>query len=499
VVGDAFFRSLVRQIATALGAEVAFAAELPEEVPGRARVLASWPAEMVTEGTELKLAGSPGERIAREDVVAYPDGAVRRFPDDPLAGVYRLDGYLGVVVRGAGGEPIGYLAVQSRARLEASEEEVAALQIFAARAGAEIERRRHELTLRQRESELAASRARTVHAADEERRRIGRDLHDGVQQRLVVLFHCLELAEQELGEAADGSRRFGEAREHASSAIRELRELARGLHPVMLSNRGLAGALRSLAVSSPVPLELGRMPERRMPDAIEATAYFLSSEALTNAARHAQATRVTLDVEQDARSLRITVADDGRGGASPHGGTGLAGLRNRVEALGGTLEIVSPAGEGTRLVATVPFAPWRDPLEPMLEFGYEGDGGLGDELIERVRTGRKTATVSVAREWDLEGGPPRLGLRLPVRDHRGNRRATVEVTRVACLPFGAIGGDVVDAESTGTATVEDWRAEQRRFYDGCRDEIAVLLGQPGWRLTDEEPMVITWFALVSAP
>jgi uncharacterized protein YhfF len=113
-----------------------------------------------------------------------------------------------------------------------------------------------------------------------------------------------------------------------------------------------------------------------------------------------------------------------------------------------------------------------------------------------VVSGRKTATVSLAREWDLEGGTPRIGQRLPVLDHHGVRRATVEVTRVAALPLALIGEDIVDATSAGTETVEEWRAEQRRFYDGCRDEIAVLLGQPGWRLSEDEPMVITWFALV---
>jgi uncharacterized protein YhfF len=208
---------------------------------------------------------------------------------------------------------------------------------------------------------------------------------------------------------------------------------------------------------------------------------------------------VCFDVEQDTRQLTLIVADNGAGGADLEGGTGLAGLRNRIEALGGTLVIASPPGEGTRLEARIPMAPWRHPDEPMLEFGFEGDNGLGEDLIRRVISGRKRATVSLAREWDLEGGPPRIGQRLPVLDHHGLRRATVEVTRVAALPLAHIGEDIVDATSAGTATTEGWRAEQRRFYDGCRDEIAVLLGQPGWRLTEDEPMVITWFKLVPDP
>jgi signal transduction histidine kinase/uncharacterized protein YhfF len=499
VVGEAFFRSLVRQVATALGADVAFAAEFPEASPGRARVLAAWPAGVLPEGFEYGLDGTPCQRIHVDEIIAFPQGTIARFPKDSFVADHRLDGYLGVAMHGAGGETIGYLGVQATTRLEVTAEELAALRIFAARAGAEIERRRHEVTLRAREAELAASRARVVQAADEERRRIGRDLHDGVQQRLIVLGHCLELARRELGDAAGRLGMLDEAREHAVTAGRELREMARGLHPVMLSDRGLEGALRSMSVSSPVPLKLRSMPDRRLPATIEATAYFLVSEALTNATRYADASQVCFDVEQDTRQLTLIVSDDGAGGADLEGGTGLAGLRNRIEALGGTLVISSPPGEGTRLEARIPMAPWRHPDEPMLEFGYEGDGGLGEDLIRRVLSGRKRATVSLAREWELEGGPPRIGQQLPVLDHHGLRRATVEVTRVAALPLAQIGEDIIDATNAGTATTEDWRAEQRRFYDGCRDEIAVLLGQPGWRLTEDEPMVITWFKLVPDP
>jgi uncharacterized protein YhfF len=106
--------------------------------------------------------------------------------------------------------------------------------------------------------------------------------------------------------------------------------------------------------------------------------------------------------------------------------------------------------------------------------------------------------VSLAREWDLEGGPPRIGQQIPITDHNANRRAIVEVTRVAVLPFGQIDGAVVSAESAGIDSVEDWITSHRAFYAGCRDEIAVLLGEPGWRLTDAEPMVVTSFRLVEA-
>jgi uncharacterized protein YhfF len=180
------------------------------------------------------------------------------------------------------------------------------------------------------------------------------------------------------------------------------------------------------------------------------------------------------------------------------GGSGLAGLVDRVESLGGKLEIDSPVGRGTRVAAEIPLSPWRDARAPFLEFGHEDDDGSGERLIRAILEGRKTAAISLAREWELEGGTPSLGMRLPIRDHDGVRWGEVEVTRVVVLPFGQIDPDVVNAESAGATTLDEWRADQRRFYDGCRDETAVLLGEPGWRITDDEPMTIVWFRLVDA-
>jgi uncharacterized protein YhfF len=240
---------------------------------------------------------------------------------------------------------------------------------------------------------------------------------------------------------------------------------------------------------------LKALPGRRLPDTIEVTVYYLVSEALSNAVKHANATRLEVEVVQRGRTLHVAVSDDGVGGAERDGGSGLGGLGDRVGALGGALEVVSPPGEGTRLVAEIPLAPFRDARDPFLEFGHDGDDGLGERLIAQVLDGRKTASVSLAREWDLEGGAPGIGQILPVMDHRGVRRGQVEVTRVAVLPFSLIDEDAIRAESAGTTTVKEWRETQWRFYEGCRDEIAVLLGEPGWRLTEDEPMVITWFRL----
>jgi signal transduction histidine kinase/uncharacterized protein YhfF len=491
-VGAAFLRSLTRCLAAAFVADVAYVAELADP-PSRARILACWPGgDLLAEGYEYELAGTPCERIAERDVISHPAGAVKRFADDDFLVRNRLDGYLAVPMRDAGGDVVGYVCVISRGRIDAGEEDVAVLRIFAARAAAELDRRRHEAALRAREAEVAASRSRLLHAADEERRRIGRDLHDGAQQRLVAVGQWLDLAKRSGPE--DAERFIANAREQAALAGRELRELSHGLHPSGLAY-GLAASLRSLGIRSPVPLRIVALPEHRLPEPVEVTIYYLVSEALTNAVKHAGATEVRVHVERRGPVLHAEVADDGVGGASTSGGSGLPGLSDRLAALGGRLEVESAAGAGTRLRASIPLAPWRDEREPFIEFGYDGDGGAGERSIAQVVAGTKTVTVSLAREWELEGGPPRIGQRLPIVDCNGRRRAIVEVTRVAVLPFGQIGADVVSRETAAGATLEQWLASQREFYAGCRDEIALLLGEPGWRLTDGEPMVVTSFRL----
>ncbi len=495
-VGAAFLRSLARCLAAAFAADVAYVAELADAEPAtRARVLACWPGgELLPEGYEYALADTPCEPIERVDIISHPTGTVRRFPRDAFVVRNGLDGYLGVPMYGAGGATIGYVCVLSRSQVEAGEEEFAVLRIFAARAAAELERRRHEAALRAREAEVTASRTRLLHAADEERRRIGRDLHDGAQQRLVVLAQSLDIALRAAERSPEQALRMIEqAREQARLAGSELRELARGLHPAGLSAHGLGPALRSLGVNSPVALRLGALPEQRLPDPVEVTVYYLVAEALSNAVKHAGATELRVDLTRRGPVLHADVADDGAGGATAGAGSGLHGLSDRLEALGGRLEVESAPGAGTRLRASIPLAPWRDGREPFIEFGYEGDGGRGEQAIAQILDGTKTASISLAREWDLDGGPPRIGQRLPITDHHGNRRAVVEVTRVAVLPFGQVDEDVVTKESAGTRTLEEWLEGHRAFYAGCRDEVALLLGEPGWRLTDAEPMVVTSF------
>lgn len=183
--------------------------------------------------------------------------------------------------------------------------------------------------------ELAASRARIIAAGDEERRRLGRDLHDGAQQVLVGAMMSLKHAQGRWGRApAEARALVDEALEQMHAGIRDLRELAAGIHPSVLTDRGLAAALESLAARSPIPVELGEMPSGRLPDQIETTAYFVVAEGLTNAAKHARCSHVEVEAGIDGESMTLVVSDDGIGGADAGAGSGLRGLSDRVAALG---------------------------------------------------------------------------------------------------------------------------------------------------------------------
>jgi signal transduction histidine kinase len=201
--------------------------------------------------------------------------------------------------------------------------------------------------------QLARSRTRIVEATDAARRRLERNLHDGAQQRLVSLALILREAESKLDEDPDAVRwRLSEAREELTLAIDELRELARGIHPAVLTDRGLRVAVEALARRAPMPVRITELPEPRLPEAVEAAVYYLVAEALTNAARHAQASDVTVRVAHNGGLVTVEVADDGVGGVEE--GTGLCGLRDRFEALGGTLAVDSPPGRGTVVRGQLP-------------------------------------------------------------------------------------------------------------------------------------------------
>jgi signal transduction histidine kinase len=207
--------------------------------------------------------------------------------------------------------------------------------------------------------DLDASRARIVAAADQARRRLERDLHDGAQQRLVVAALTLKQA-QALARGTAAEQLVAEASEHLQEALIELRELARGIHPTALTERGLATALDELVARLPVPVDL-RVTRARLEPAVEAAIYFTVAEALTNVAKHAEATRVRVEVDVQGRVLRAEIADNGVGGAGATTTSGLSGLADRLDVLGGTLNVDSPPGNGTTIEARVPLRP-RDQL-----------------------------------------------------------------------------------------------------------------------------------------
>jgi signal transduction histidine kinase len=222
-----------------------------------------------------------------------------------------------------------------------------------------MERDRLHRDLVRKIDELKASRARLVKVADEERRRLERNLHDGAQQRLTVVLLALRRLEQRVGDDPELATIVTTARQELQDAIAELRELARGLHPPRLAQYGLGAAVRAASLRSSIPIELDLRFDDGLPHEVAVGAYYVCAEAVTNTVKHAQASKVWIAIVQANGSLTVDVRDDGIGGAcidcNPES-TGLGGLVDRVEALSGTIEVVSPEGKGTRLVATFPLA-----------------------------------------------------------------------------------------------------------------------------------------------
>jgi len=198
--------------------------------------------------------------------------------------------------------------------------------------------------------------ARIIEAGDRERRRLERDLHDGAQQRLVSLALQLGTLGARLAPGSEEERLLNAARQELGDALRELRDLAHGIHPAVLTDRGLGAALGSVAARASLPVDVAVALEQRPPAAVEVAAYYLVAEALTNIAKHACATRATVHAFVAGRRLVVVVTDDGIGGARIDGGSGLRGLADRVEALGGTLRVSGGPGTGTCLRAEIPIA-----------------------------------------------------------------------------------------------------------------------------------------------
>jgi PAS domain S-box-containing protein len=213
-----------------------------------------------------------------------------------------------------------------------------------------------DITERKRtEEEVRESRARIVAAADEARKRLERNLHDGAQQRLIAMLLSFRFARGKLPEDSAVAQTLDNAIDEATAALHELRELARGIHPAVLTDQGLAPALRSLVKRAPLPVTLD-MSAGRLDEQVEAAVYYIVSEALANVAKYANASSASVNVERGAKRVVVAVEDDGIGGADPSRGTGLRGLADRVAALDGTLTAQSPAGGGTRVRAEIPLS-----------------------------------------------------------------------------------------------------------------------------------------------
>jgi signal transduction histidine kinase len=274
---------------------------------------------------------------------SYVTSAGARLSEDRIAG----DRAVTPVVDADGGP----LAVLIHDVALAEEDELLHAVEAATHFALENARLQAELQLRLRE--VQASRARLVHAADAERRRVERDLHDGAQQRLVTSSLLLQQARARARDDATLSAALDDVAEQLAEGLRELRELARGIHPVVLTDNGLAEALTALAGRAPLPVVVTAPPDRFAPD-VELTAYFVVAEGLTNVVKHADATCAVVVVSRQPGGLELEIADDGVGGAAIDGGTGLQGLQDRLGALGGTLTLGPSPGGGTLLRAAIP-------------------------------------------------------------------------------------------------------------------------------------------------
>jgi signal transduction histidine kinase len=297
--------------------------------------------------------GDPSVEIAywARDLNGYIDADGRRI------GLPGDDPYRAVTVITRADERIGALVHDPALR-----EEAGLLDAVCAAAGLAMENERLHAEVLARLAEVSASRARIVEAADAERRRVERNLHDGAQQRLVTLSLALTMARSRLANETTPSGTssghvgdlLSEAAEELVQALRELRELGRGIHPSILTEEGLDAALQSLAERSPVPVEISARAGAPLPQPVEAAAYYVVCEALANVAKYADASTVKVTVDRCEGSLLVEVADDGMGGAVARPGSGLEGLGDRVAALEGRLVVDSPPGQGTRVRAEIP-------------------------------------------------------------------------------------------------------------------------------------------------
>jgi signal transduction histidine kinase len=238
----------------------------------------------------------------------------------------------------------------------ALDEEPELLEAVGAAAGIALDNGRLNAELRARLEELKGSRARIVDAGQKERQRLERNLHDGAQQRLIALSLELSLLEKQVAGDEDARARLDQARREIAMSLAELRDVASGIHPAVLTGHGLTVALESMVARAPLPVRLTIEIEGRLPEQVEVAAYYVVSESLTNIGKHAQATTATAAIVQKGGEVVVEIVDDGVGGADTEQGSGLRGLADRVEALGGRLRVWTPVGGGTRVKAEIPCA-----------------------------------------------------------------------------------------------------------------------------------------------
>jgi signal transduction histidine kinase len=346
------FEQVTREVAELLGVPGASLVRYDGD-PGTATVVGGWSADgrlRLPVASTIDLDGDTV--IARVLRSGTPERAEYSQAGGTLAAKLQSAGYRGAVAAPVlvGGRLWGALAAGTRSPTSLSEGAEQRLGDFAelvAQAIANTEA--HE--------QLASSRARIVEAGDAERRRLERNLHDGAQQRLVSVALDLRLVDATLRKDPAAARELlDKAQAQLAQGLDELRELARGIHPAILTDRGLGPAIESLANRSPVPIEITELPDERLAGPVEAAAYYVVAEAMTNVAKYAHASHAVVSVSRSNGLATVTVADDGVGGADPSRGTGLRGLADRLEALDGRLDVESSAGAGTRISAEIPCA-----------------------------------------------------------------------------------------------------------------------------------------------
>jgi PAS domain S-box-containing protein len=344
---EALFAAVVREVGGVLGVDAAHIGRYDSD--GSVVSVGQWGYATIPYGARFPLDGdSVSARVLRTGRPARMDGY--ESASGAIADTIREIGIrfaIGAPIY-VDGRPWGVMTVTSKGPKPFPAESESRLQNFTELVATAIANAATR-------AELKASRARIVAAADEARRRIERDLHDGTQQRLVSLRLAVSATQKSIPENRHDLRaELNRIAEGLDEAVAEVQELSRGIHPAILSKGGIDVALKSLARRSTLPVEVVLRIERQLPQAVEVAAYYVVSETLTNVAKHARASAVQLRAETEGDVVRIAIRDDGVGGAEIRSGSGLVGLRDRVEALGGMVDVHSPSGGGTALVATLP-------------------------------------------------------------------------------------------------------------------------------------------------